>query len=736
MKILFLAMSLGIGGAETHILELSRALVKRGHAVTVASRGGVYVPALTEAGAKHIEAPLSSKNPAALNRAYRILSDLLKKESFDLIHAHARIPGVVGEKLAKKFDLPFVTTFHGTFNPVWYWRLLTRTGERTLAVSEDIRAYLKQYYAVPDEKITVTVNGIDTVRFNRADAPKRSRNEILCVTRLDSAAAWHIFRMIESMPAVVAAYPDARLTVVGGGDVLDEVRVAAEKTDAALGGGKITVTGPRTDVDKLYQAADIFVGVSRSAMEAMACCLPVVLTGAQGHLGVFDRETEAEAISTNLCCRGREAGTTEQITACVLRLLAMKDAERRAMGDYNRAVIENNYSVSRMTDDAENFYRATLREHICHRSEAVISGYYGFGNAGDDALLQAIAEGLRERGVYRLAALSKTKEPPAAGVKGVPRFRFVQVVREIRRAKVFVSGGGSLLQDATSTKSLLYYTGVIRLAHHFHVPTVIFANGIGPLTREKNRERAARAVRLADYISVRDDASAQELTAMGIEKERIHVTADPVFGDSRPAAGNTSEVPDRPYIVLSLRETADGRSTETLEKAVADALGGTRDYKIVLLPMQARYDTAICARMAERLRASGADAQVLAHADADTVRAVIGNAAAVIAMRLHGLIFAAAAAVPILALSYDPKIDALMRYFRAEQYTLPAFETDAETLRTALEDLLAHRETLTAALAARRAELAPLCGKDLDETVKRIRNWELCSRNRADGLGR
>ena len=93
MHILMVTMSLGIGGAETHILELARCLTRCGHSVTVVSNGGVYVDALTADGVRHVDAPLHSKHPAALLRAYRTLRRLVREERFDVIHAHARIPG-------------------------------------------------------------------------------------------------------------------------------------------------------------------------------------------------------------------------------------------------------------------------------------------------------------------------------------------------------------------------------------------------------------------------------------------------------------------------------------------------------------------------------------------------------------------------------------------------------------------------------------------------------------------
>lgn len=727
MKILMVTMSLGIGGAETHILELTRELVRRGHDVTVASGGGIFLDTLTAAGAHHIEAPLYSKRPDVMLRAYRILSAEIRRNRYDLIHAHARIPGFLSHFLAKQYDIPFVTTFHGVFNPVWYLRMLTRVGSRTLAVSEDVREYLKTFYHMPDDRITVTVNGINTGIFQPAhgDEPAvlpemREGERILCVTRLDQASAWHVFRLIEAMPTILESHPAARLIVVGGGDVLDEVNELARRTNEILGQKKIFVTGPRRDIAQILPAADMFVGVSRAAMEAMACGIPVVLSGAQGHLGVYTPDMEAEAVSTNFCCRGKTPADAETLTQNLLDILSRSAAERRQMGEANREVVSRLYSVTRMTDDAEELYRRALREYVPLHGDVVISGYYGFHNAGDDALLTSIVCGLKARNIRRISVLSQKDSIPAEGVRAVSRFRFPRVMREIRHAGLLISGGGSLLQDATSTKSLLYYTWIMRYAHHVGVPVLVLANGIGPIRRNGNRRRALAALRCADAISVREESSRDELIAMGIPTEKIRVTADPVFllpsflpAEPSPVSGN--------YLVVSLRERAGGaekgenpRAPEEAVTAALEKVCRDQNLHVVFLPMQPQYDEAICRRAAARLTDAGITATVAMDLNFPQICALCRDAQAVIAMRLHALIFAAAEATPTLALSYDPKIDGLMAYLGMSEMTLPAFTTSASQIVQSITHILQNREALTEQLRARSAEFSALSSEDLD----------------------
>ena len=102
MRVLMTTMQLDIGGAETHIIELSKALKRRGTDVTVASNGGAYEAELAEAGIPHLKIPFHSKNPMCMYRAYKLLKELIFKEKFDIVHAHARIPAFLCAMLHKR----------------------------------------------------------------------------------------------------------------------------------------------------------------------------------------------------------------------------------------------------------------------------------------------------------------------------------------------------------------------------------------------------------------------------------------------------------------------------------------------------------------------------------------------------------------------------------------------------------------------------------------------------------
>ena len=162
-NILITTMRLDIGGAETHIVELAKGLFREGFNVIAASAGGVYE--LTDSGIKVYHVPLDNKKPHNVVKAYCQLKSIIKENKIDLVHAHARIPGFICGLLHRGMGFPFVTTAHGTWKTGYGLRYITNWGQKTLAVSEDIRKYLLENYKIRDKDIKVTINGIDTDKF-------------------------------------------------------------------------------------------------------------------------------------------------------------------------------------------------------------------------------------------------------------------------------------------------------------------------------------------------------------------------------------------------------------------------------------------------------------------------------------------------------------------------------------------------------------------------------------------
>lgn len=353
MKIFMATMGLGIGGAETHIVELAKELKARGHEVVIASNGGVYVAEVEEAGIRHYAVPMHRRSVGDMLRSRTLLRRILREERPDIVHAHARIPAFLCGTLQRELGFPFVTSCHGVFQVSGMLKLLSNWGQRTLAVSEDIRDYLIQEYGVPAGHITLTINGIDTEKFSPEVSGAAVREEFCLgddpvighVSRLDQASSLAARQLIELAPRLDRAAPGVRILITGGGDVFEELDRQAQEVNLKLGRPCVVLTGPRTDINAIAAACDLFVGVSRSALEAMAAEKPVVLSGAQGHTGLFRPELLEKAIDTNFCCRTDPVATEAVLLEAVTSALALPEEEKRELGRYGRQMVQERYSV-------------------------------------------------------------------------------------------------------------------------------------------------------------------------------------------------------------------------------------------------------------------------------------------------------------------------------------------------------------------------------------------------------
>ena len=455
-------MQLNIGGAETHVVELAKELKRKGYNVIVTSNGGVYVKELEDAGIKHYSVPLQNKNPINMLRATRLLKHIIKEEKIDIVHSHARIPSFILGKLHKKMKFPFVTTAHWVFKTSYGLKYITDWGEKVVAVSEDIKTYLMDNYHVPESDINVTINGIDTDKFSPdtdcSDIKKEfgiSDNDtvITYVSRLDESRSLVAKQLIEVIPDIAKEVENLKVIVVGDGDDFVNVKNMTEKVNSLVGRDVIVLTGARTDINKLIAPCSLFVGVSRAALEAMAADKPVIIAGNEGYIGLFDESKLEVGIDTNFCCRGCEESSSKLIKDDILRFFALKEDDRKKLSDYGRELIKKQYSVTKMADDSIKVYDWALQKN----KEILISGYYGFRNSGDDALLKAIIQDLKKyKESPNIVVLSANPEETMEyyRVKSINRLNLISVLKHMRKADMLISGGGTLIQDRTSTKSL------------------------------------------------------------------------------------------------------------------------------------------------------------------------------------------------------------------------------------------------------------------------------------------
>ncbi len=288
----------------------------------------------------------------------------------------------------------------------------------------------------------------------------------------------------------------------------------------------------------------------------------------------------------------------------------------------------------------------------------LLVGSAGVGNAGDEAMLAAQLSDLREQSVD--VELRVVSGDPAAtlalhGVQAVGRHDPVAVGKALRWCDGLVLGGGSLLQDASDPRSVTFAAGSALAAGRLGKVVSWYAAGLGPLRRRGSQALAARALRGADYLSVRDPASlavADELGVIGAE-----LVGDPVLSGVPGLPPVPQRRGGRPRVAVALRSWSDDGWFDQMVTALTVLAA---ESEIVLVPMHAGVDDEISAAVRRAVCANVGSPIELVEPDGGylTALSTLQSADVVLGMRLHALVAAAAAHRPIVPVSYDPKVDA------------------------------------------------------------------------------
>ncbi|HHW57113.1 MAG TPA: polysaccharide pyruvyl transferase CsaB [Clostridia bacterium] len=298
----------------------------------------------------------------------------------------------------------------------------------------------------------------------------------------------------------------------------------------------------------------------------------------------------------------------------------------------------------------------------------VISGYYGFDNVGDEAVLKCLVEGLKERGIVDITVLSNKPDETSKKykVKAANRNSFVEIYKAIKQADVVLSGGGSLIQDKTSSKSLWYYLGIMLLGKILHKKVYVVGQGIGPVDKKFNRWLTAKILNKIDGITVREELSKEYLKQLNVKKEAM-VAADFVLGFSN---GNVKEIfgkvllkenidlASSEYVLICTREWENSELSRVELARAADFIAQDYGYKIVFLPFY-HEDMEESDRVATYMKMPY---EILTEKyEIEEILSIIKGSNLLIGVRLHSLIFAFISMVPFVGISYDPKVEGFLK---------------------------------------------------------------------------
>ena len=282
--------------------------------------------------------------------------------------------------------------------------------------------------------------------------------------------------------------------------------------------------------------------------------------------------------------------------------------------------------------------------------KVLVSGYLGFGNFGDEAIFESLCILLQSL-KFDVQVLSDKN------YYEIKTYKRLNVLPAVWNSDIVISGGGSLLQNKTSNESLMYYLGIIFLAKLLGKKVIIFAQGIEPIIGKSYEILTRIALKLSDFVSVRDSNSQKLLKSWHIDSV---LTYDPVYA----LLQDVEKAPRKDGLVVQLRPVKG--ATSSFVTGLAESVLKYYKGEITVLALQKDMDEAICTKFMHALNKHGAQCRFAYHKSVDDTIDIINQAKYVISTRLHGLICATALGAQTFAIPYDEKVKNFVREQRLQ----------------------------------------------------------------------
>jgi polysaccharide pyruvyl transferase CsaB len=706
------------GGAKTHVLSLLAGLNQAMQTVLICFQDGAFAQ---DAIALGLDVRIvASRNPSS---SLQTLKAAVTEIQPDVIHCHGSRANMMGMLLKRRCKLPVLTTVHSDYNKDYLGRplqavsfgLVNRYSLRKLdyriGVSSAMKNILIQRKFSPYSLFTI-YGGIDfgerTVPV-MTDADKMTvlsgfgidskPGDVIagCAARLNPVK--DIATLLRAAARIRDTDPHTRLKILIAGQGEQETMLKRLVSQLRLD-GMVTFIGWVEDTEKLFSVMDINVLTSISE------CFPyVLLEGAR--FGLATVSTDVGGIPDFITHEKNGLLFKPKDIAALgdyLKRLTDDGALRRKLGQSLYETGKTNFSMQRMIETQREIYETVLRRAArpsVKRDRIVLCGAYGRGNVGDDAILQSALAGIRDIDPD-LRPVVLSRHPAATrrdfGVDALYTFNLFRFLRHLNKSKLFINGGGNLLQDVTSKRSLWFYLFTIWIARFAKNRILMYGCGIGPVKGRYNRRLTAKILnRNVDAITLREPRSKRELAEYGVTRPGTRLTADLALSLQAAAAENIDAffasrglAPQGDYVCIALRQWPG--FNPICFGQLADAIVKQLKMIPVFLPIENIHD--ICA-VEEAVKHATVPCIVLPHiGDPSVVIGVLSRMKVVISMRLHALIFAAGQGVPVIAVSYDEKVDAFMEHLGQPQ-VIGLHELSYEQLMTFLhQTLTADKQTL------------------------------------------
>ncbi|GAB1477167.1 hypothetical protein MASR2M70_20030 [Bacillota bacterium] len=671
MRIMLFAAGGDIGGGKTHILSLARELSANNDLKLISFRSGVLSDEGGEMGI----------NVAVVENGWNIFKDmsmaLAEVDSFkpDVIHCHGAKANMLGVLVKKLRSVPVMTTVHSdprldymgmplkqyTFGLIN--AIALRNMDFYMAVAGRMEKNLIERGFDPWRIFTI-YNGLDFSNASeKPKAPKGAEEDIIVGIAARLTPIKDIGTLIRAFKTAYERNKRLRLLIAGTGEDEKELKALAVELHIDH---RVEFVGWISDIKGFFAKVDINVLASLSETFPYS-----LLEGAFEHCPAVASRVGGIPALINHGENGFlfEAGDVKTFGDYIYKL-SIDEELRKRLAENLFFKAKRDFSLARMREDQEKVYGTIIRrQNNPERYGAVICGAYGRGNAGDEAILKAILSQLREIDEdlpFWVMSRNKRETRAANKTRSMYLFNLFAFIGSLRKASIFVNGGGSLIQDITSSRSLYFYLFTLKAAKWCGCKIIMYGCGIGPIISERNRRLAAYVLNsTADIITLRDSVSLELLRELKVDRPEIILAADPTVSIVKSpqkaveAAFQSEGVPeDVRKIGFCLRNWPDFTNPGIIA-AAADYAREKYGLLPVFLPIEIPKDISAADKVASNM--GGQFYACSRKHEVEDIIGMLGSMDVVVGMRLHSLIFATAGGAPVIGISYDVKVDSFIK---------------------------------------------------------------------------
>ena len=688
MKVIHLISGGDTGGAKTHVHSLLHGLGDKIELTMVCFIEGPFAQEARELGIPTIVLP-GHNVPRVLHKLKRMILD----GKYDIVHCHGARANMMGAFLRRLTGLPVITTVHSDYRLDYMGRFFSRLSYGTI---NTIALRLLDYrIGVSDAMVDLLIsrgfdpnklfsiyNGLDftprpaaknRAEFFRSVGSDADESNVVIGIAARLNPVKDIGTLIRAFAIAYAQRPELRLLIAGDGEQKNELKTLAK----TLGVDKqVCFAGWLSDVDSFYHAIDI------NTLTSLSETFPYSLTeGARASLPTIASRVGGVPYLIDHGANGLlfEAGNADALAAHMVTL-ADDPTLRHRLGTNLYQKAKQVYSLDATIARQIEIYQTVLRRSArsTQRNGILVCGAYGRGNAGDDAILEAILTELRQIDLdVPIWVLSRRPKHTrlAYRVNSIYAFSPLRWIRRMRHTQLYINGGGSLMQDVTSSRSLWFYLFTIWCAKQLNNKVMMYGCGIGPVLHQSNRKLTARILQsCVDAITLRDAHSRSELDDMGVTNPEIVLSADPtvILPPAPPEVidglmESHGLDPNGRYLGLALRSWRGFPAKAHLFGALADLAWEKYGLTTVFLSIEPKLDVPAAQLAAAHIKK--APYHIIAHSGPSShTIGLFSRMQVVVSMRLHALVFAAGQHVPVVGVVYDQKVSSFLSYIGQDLY--------------------------------------------------------------------